>query len=531
MKIDLVRPDDLLNLGIEAVNLRLDAGDPGHPVLVIEDERQPAWLIVTFPPQTIAESAYFEFSIVKPDAPTNPDAGKSAGDNEPLDPPGVVGPKRHTVAQLAHPSRLVFKMPAGARIPFSTDGLLDWSGLELSVSPIAAIGPDPTPDEIAKAPAIGQPGPHETALELPYRLVISPNRGVVWNHRARPFTTRGRTELWHTRLQLKTPGGPVELSREHRAPLRAIWSPDYNPNQRPDTHAPDPDLRLTAMSADDRYQLVILTSAFHGYEVDAEFGPLQALAHPGVNLAINPALDVGQRVKLKFTVPYVPAPFEAEQLILSPLGGWLRSRGHWTPPRTAPPPLIRPRPDFKDIFSRLPLIRPRRDNQPDRAAENPAGLLLRNIADNIVFVPGFFKRKPEQLDLSEWVHVATQGRDHYVRIVYEGELWPFRHRAALIKVTERKFMQPEDGSNIIGAYMMQRLFIVVREPLRRFTSRGSPFRQVRLTTLVTPDIANPDDPDNPADPSGPNHVAGAIRSFWVKVMTSAATRDLFRFHA
>src|SRR5204863_6701390 len=139
--------------------------------------------------------------------------------------------------------------------------------------------------------------------------------------------------------------------------------------------------------------------------------------------------------------------------------------------------------DFRDIFSRLQLIRPRRDNPPDHPAENPAGLLadnlIRDITDDILFVPGFFKRKPEQLDLSEWVHVATQGRDHYVRIVYEGELWPFRHRAALIKVTERKFMQPKDGSNIIGAYLMQRMFIVVREPLKRFTNRGSPFRQVR----------------------------------------------------
>ena len=51
------------------------------------------------------------------------------------------------------------------------------------------------------------------------------------------------------------------------------------------------------------------------------------------------------------------------------------------------------------------------------------------------------------LDLSEWVHVAAQGRDHYVRIVYEGELRAFGHRAALVKVTERKFKEQTAGSS------------------------------------------------------------------------------------
>jgi hypothetical protein len=69
-----------------------------------------------------------------------------------------------------------------------------------------------------------------------------------------------------------------------------------------------------------------------------------------------------------------------------------------------------------------------------------------------------------QLDLSEWVHVATQARDHYVRIVYEGRLYPFGHRAALIKITERKFRSftLPDGTTTPVAYMVQKMFIVVR---------------------------------------------------------------------
>lgn len=263
------------------------------------------------------------------------------------------------------------------------------------------------------------------------------------------------------------------------------------------------------MSADDRYQIVILTSAFHGYEVDVELNVPGVALNPLVFADARPALAIGavRRRMLKLTQPYVPQPFEAEQLMLSPLGGWLRSRGHWNPPRTQAPVVVPHRPDFNHIFEGLRAARPR--------ARGALRAGIQSI-DDIRLLPGLVQRTPEQLDLSEWVHIAAQGRDHYVRIVYEGELWPFRHRAALVKVTERKFM--EQGG-IVGAYLMQRMFIVVREPERRLSDRGSPFRRVRLTTLVTPDIADP------------SPIAGTVRSFWVEVMTSATTRDLFRFHA
>src|SRR5262245_54662848 len=188
-KIDIIRPDDLLNLRIEAVNLRVDSADPAKPVLAVEDPAKPAFLIVTFPPQTIAERAYFEAAIVKPPVGTAtaiaqetdpqknpPDPELKSTAIEVPDPPGYVDNVRPTVAQLGHPSRLVFKVPNTARVPFSTEGLLDWSGLELNLNPIAAIGPDPKPQEIASAPDIREPAANETALELPYRLLISPNR-------------------------------------------------------------------------------------------------------------------------------------------------------------------------------------------------------------------------------------------------------------------------------------------------------------------------------------------------------------------
>lgn len=511
---ELLRPDDLLHLQVDGVNLRLVSNKKRNQFLSVEDRAQPAFLRFTFAPQTIAESAFFEAALVpetntpiKPENdPKRPDPDQNNKDNHPALPaPGTVSPesakaaaeaakpgnKTTTVAQMGHPSRLVFVVPADASIPFTFDGLLDWSKLELSVNGIAAIGDNAPVDQIANAPAIHEPTANETAIELPYQLVISPTREVAWLHRAQPFTSRGRTELWHTRLALKSGGEITELSKTNLASLRAIWSPDYDPNQLPAVQD-DPELGRTAMCGNDRHQIVVLTSAFHGYEVKRT---LVGRKHRPVNLY----------------GPYVPQPFHADRLMLSSLGGWLRSHGQWEPPRRAQP-IIHHRPDFGEIFKNIGILR---DVQRlDLAGQAPIEHPIEIIDEPFLFS----QPQPQQLDLSEWVHLATQGRDHYVKIVYEGELWPFRHPAALIKVTERKF---EETNGIVGAYLMQRMFIVVRKPVMDFapTDRGNPLKSVRLTTVVTPDIADP--------------TLGITtnRTFWVEVMTSMTTRDYFHFHA
>jgi len=546
IQFELVRPEDLLNLLVRGENLRLNGDDPKYPVLEVENSEKPAFLILTFPPQTIAERAYFEAPIVvigqdpqsgvPPDPDTFPPDGSPPVNDPPLDAPGFANSDRPVVAMLGRTSRLVFKVPAGHTIPYSVAGILDWTGLELSVNPIAAIGREPSDEEIAGAPGIREPESTETALELPYRLVISPTAGVAWDHRAAPFTHRGRTELWHTRMQLLGEDGEAqELSRTNTASMRAIWSPDYKPLNPPPPAAEDPQLGRTAMAPNDRHQIVILTSAFHGFlvdktidinlpDIDLPLGPENAAVGIHVDQMLGNVTDaLPYRGSFKITVPYVPEPFEARQVMLSPLGGWLKSRGQWDPPYPAPPrrgptfpPIDLPFElpfDLDDIFGeRVPGRGEGRGRLP--AAFGPLSP-VGNI-DDIIINPDIQFNRQGPLDLSEWVHIASQGRDHYVRIVYEGELWPGRHRAALVKVTERKF---KEVGNIIGAYMIQRMFIVVREPEKAFNNRGLPFKKVRLTTLVTPDIAPPE------------IFTGTSRSFWVKVYTSATSQALFRFHA
>ena len=55
---DLVRPDDLLTLHVAGYNLKVVAGE-GGPELDRIDAARDAFLVVTFPPQNIAETAYF----------------------------------------------------------------------------------------------------------------------------------------------------------------------------------------------------------------------------------------------------------------------------------------------------------------------------------------------------------------------------------------------------------------------------------------------------------------------------------------
>src|SRR5207237_484576 len=101
----------------------------------------------------------------------------------------------------------------------------------------------------------------------------------------------------------------------------------------------------------------------------------------------------------------------------------------------------------------------------------------------------------QSLDLTEWRHVATQARDHYVRVVYDGFLYPFGHRASLVKVTERKVVPP-DGGVVTSptAYLKQHMYIVVREQEKTYVS--------------APDI---DMPSYSSETPGPS------ASFWVDV--------------
>lgn len=461
LTLTVLRPDDLLALSVRTVNLRLDASRPGRPRLVRETPGQPAYLVITFPAQSIAEQAFFETAAVNQPA-FNPPKTTPAVPSPPALPGGPEQPAApgNVAAWPAGESRLVFRLPSAVQaIDYSIAGLLDWSLLEPVLPPAARILPGAagTPS----GPPIAEPGDLETSLELPYRLIMSPNvmpGGLRpgWEHAAVPVLHSGRAELWHTRLGSHAGGdhpGFTEASNAAPVPVRAVWSPNFVA----DGQLPSPETSLTvAMSASDRDQIVILTSGFSGYTLTDDSGPR----------------------------PYVPAPVDASRLFLSALGGWLTSRGAWQYPVSY---------ELRPVHG--PVHEP--VHEPVHGVAVPASVAP-------VVVP---------LDLIEWDHLATQGRDHYVRLVYEGFLYPFGHRATLVKVTERKVLAPlgadlNPASSPV-AYLRQRMYIVVRERDKTYTGepyqnhgREMPFiSSVQITTRVTPEI---DDPGN-------------VDSFWVNV--------------
>jgi hypothetical protein len=455
LTFELLRQDDLLALTVELRNVRLDKTNPKAPLLTADKATDPAYLIVHFQPQTILERAYFETAPIA-SPPFNQPPPPPDPTVDPLKPPGQVP------VRMGGPSRLVFQLPPGFKpIPLTIESLLDWSRLKLVVSPIAAVLPQgPIPSGLK----IAAPKDLETYFELPYRLYLSPNSNVGWLHAKQPVTHSGRSELWHTRLaRLITQGKPpvnvaVDPTALNTIALRAIWSPDFRDHQAlPGFFDNTP--FLAPMTRRDRDEIVILTSGFEGYFVEVT----------------NPATGQTQRL------PFKPTPIQASRLFLTTLGGWLSSRGHWDP---------------------LPSYE-----------ISTASVATRAVAPAAV-VPSV-----QPLELTEWVHQATEARDHYVKIVYDGYLYPFGHRASLVKVTERKFIGGDQGVvNSPVAYLRQRMYIVVREleksyPAASYTSKGRemPLRaRIALKTVVTPEI----------DPPGSSQVPGSAASFWVRVQNA-----------
>ena len=163
-----------------------------------------------------------------------------------------------------------------------------------------------------KPPLPSDPAGTETAIELPWRLIVSPNRTAAWAHSPEVVERNGRTELWHSRLgsrgtaadEAKTP-----IVIETRMPdrtIRAIWARDFDELGRPLTPKPQtgdfpfadgtqdqPRVR-TSLNSRDRMMLVHETANFH--------------------LQRSNGAD--------WTPPAVPV----DQLMLSTLGGWLESR-------------------------------------------------------------------------------------------------------------------------------------------------------------------------------------------------------------
>lgn len=194
-----LRGEDMLSLGFELRNLRIEHRYRSNARLLRIDSAREAFLVVHFAAQHVAERAF----------------GSDA--EEPGELP-VAG-------ALAGPSRLVFRLPDGLQeLALSAESLLAWDRLELEL---------PTDGDAA------DPGRRDAVsrIEIPYGLSLVPQSPVRWQHGSAPVTHGGRTEVWHTRLLTDDVQTLTVQVASHESPPSFELTPDtdlrkYLPGRR-----------------------------------------------------------------------------------------------------------------------------------------------------------------------------------------------------------------------------------------------------------------------------------------------------------
>lgn len=145
--VTLLRRDDMLVVDVDFVNVQRTAAGTGGFVLVPTDPGTPAFIVVTFQPQAVIEQVRFEGGPVISEAD----------------------------ARFSGATQLAFQFPPGGSIPFTTAGLLGWTGLLNA--------------------------PDRSGVECVWDLILHPADPAGWTHSLMPVTSgAGVTELWHTRM-------------------------------------------------------------------------------------------------------------------------------------------------------------------------------------------------------------------------------------------------------------------------------------------------------------------------------------------
>ncbi len=443
----LTRPDDMLTLRFEFYNMSI-VTEGGTSRLVRESLRKTPYVAVYFPPQHILEQAIKDI-------------------------PAIVLAQLMTPLKsyLSDASRLVFKVSDDRikdGIPYTLDGLLDWSGFTHRVVPAATRFTSST-DLTAqmREPRTGSLADDvapETSLELPWGLILSPYEEEWWSHRKAAFTANERTELWHTRLRggfVPVPAGgistlsaqavvppPVTLPPvvinpglidiidpgnlidvvgpgdllpdityiESKPTLRAVWGRLYQ------TRLNSPNaMALSAMPQQDLWRNSFTSGT---------------LADPPGLAPSDDIGGIGNRWSIvDLTGRYREAPISVNHLMLTSMGAWLDSIGVW---------------DLQAIKAK----------------------------GKMVFG-----------NLTKWEHRMTMGRDQFVKIEELGRMFPWGHLAVEMTITERR-VDTRTGLAFLG----QKSFIVIKEPVRTYSQEGAllkrrmPFSKVEIKTKMTSQI-------------------------------------------
>ena len=466
--VSVLRPTDLVVLDVHATGMHLEPGPPSRPP-TLETDGDGARLVVTFPFQHLGEET---FEIVDDPAP-------------PID---VSVISRHSAAQR---SRVVFAVPPGTSIEFSSSGILSamrtlplvvvpaaqpraairprWPQIEgpiilpgglvfgsaegqLVVVPgsrtailhtgLAAVMAGSTAlratrrrigtgtariasstitdlearwtspwDTIRpRGPQVRTPRDDETAIEVPWRLVLSPSDREGFTHADEPVVADddgGHVELWHSRLGVRVMGPDgttlrqIDESQNPQRIVRAIWTRDR------DLMADPPPIS------------------------DEETNPLPFRMPMSVNDRWAIVRQSAETLSSRLGTTVRPLPVDVERLMMSSLGTWLTSHGVWDP---------RPYTSLGHLNT-----------------------------------------------VESWDHIAPMGRDQFVKITYPGYLCSPGNCTSFVKETERLI---ESATNPV-ARLRTRYYFVVTQRTVTFANNDFPFTSITISPGRTPSLKPP----------------------------------------
>ncbi len=487
LRFALLRAPDLLAFEVLARALRLEDRD-GLPHLV-PDGTGPARLTIDFTFQHLGEAAFYLVSgnsLPDPLGSPNPvpaeteDLGSEA---TPVD------------ARAAHGSRIVFAVPEHEAILFSTEGILAaMARLEMVVVPVAV------PRRLLRFPRLIEEA--ATIAGLPGGLALAEIDGTVVLGSAREAAGQrlatlndviaaGRA-LQQTRARLATAAALDIRETQEGAALPSLFErrgvtlvpPVIGPLPARGPRPRRPREDETAIEAP--FRLFLSPSTLNGW------------VHA---LSPVPAPDDANRVELWHTrlgvrvVDQVTGTATIDerahpQKIVRAI--WARELELPTPPTAHSNDA--PFRQSLDGLDRTILVRQSAETLSNPTVR-PEPVTVRTLAlSSLGTWLDLFGHWDHTLydrngspAIESWDHIAPMGRDQYVRVAYPGFLYPFGHKAVLIKVSERKIRAATDPQ----ARLYQRKFIIVSEPIRRYTNIDSPFGEVRLDPLSTPDLVDP----------------------------------------
>lgn len=449
--VEVVRPRDLLRLRFSFVNLAFDVAADGSVGLVRRVANQPALLVVDHPPQHLMEVAGRELAT-----------------------PPVQWPSRPVGASLSRHARLVFQV-GGERLPWTLEGLLDaCARLPLNLAPAARREPS----------RLGRLRPRDLALlgDLAAgrlragrlargRVTARTAAGIAGDLAAGHRALAASRVLGH---RLDEREAVVALAGLHASAALGLGGVAEGLVDgpvvgalRPRPRRPEPD--ETSIELPWRLALSPGPQArfAHAVEPVEHSGRVELWHSRLARDAQGTTVESGQWVRAIWARDFDQFPAGLDPA--SPTA-FLDSDGAGDAPHFGASLTSVRRMKISHETSNFGIRRGRGWWEPPVVDVN--GLMLTSQGG---WLDSSFRTDTiptDQLNLLQWRHVATMGRDQYVKTVELGFLLPFGHRAVLTTVTERKLTSedpsrpPQPGN---PAYTVTRQFVTVVERTRTYT--------------------------------------------------------------